>query len=169
MTDESIDSKDTSEIALLPNTIKATNDGCTPGVKALREFLKQCPYLPEYYKCINVNYLGSEADEFMIESIPGETVLKRYINGDSIRQYQFYFASREVYTKDVIENLENISFYENFAGWLEECTKEKVLPELEGKQYCLGIEAVTSGYAFDTQNGKAQYIIQCNMKYFQQY
>ena len=152
-----------------PHDIKALNDGSEHIISSLRAFLAQCPYLPEFCECLNVNYLGGDTDSFMIEPIPSEPIVKRYVNGDSIRRYGFYFSSREYYAKDVLENLNSASFYEDFAGWLEECTKEKVLPELEEKQYCLSIEAVTSGYAFDTQNGKAQYIIQCNMKYFQQY
>lgn len=154
---------------MTPADIKAPNQDVAKIVESVRKFIKMCPYLPEYRKHINVNYLGGDVDEFSIETIPSDPIVKRYITGESIRQFQFYFESREQFDKDVINNLQTNGFYELFAGWLEECTKQKVLPDLEGNRKCLSISADTQGYIMDIQNGKASYVIQCTMRYVQLY
>lgn len=136
---------------------------------ALRDFIKQCPYLPDFYNSLNVNYLDGDPDSFMIEQVPVEPIVKRYVNGDTARRYSFYFSSRESYTQDVLDNLDSASFYENFEGWLEECTKQRVFPELGDNRQCMSISATTHGYVFTTQNGLAQYLIQCEMQFYQRH
>ena len=132
-------------------------------VEAIRDIIKQCPYLDEYYKGIGVDYLGSDTTYYSIESVPSQTVLKRDIVGNTKRQYLFNFASRELYGEEVRQNLENIGFFEHFSDWLEQFSEAGEFPELgEGK------EAITSGYAFDTDLDKAQYQIQCRFLYYQE-
>lgn len=137
-------------------------------VEAIRDIIKQCPYLDEYYKGIGVDYLGSDTTYYSIESVPSQTVLKRDIVGNTKRQYLFNFASRELYGEEVRQNLENIGFFEHFSDWLEQFSEAGEFPELgEGKE-ALKIEAITSGYAFDTDLDKAQYQIQCRFLYYQE-
>lgn len=151
-----------------PSTIKAPSEGEKALVESLRDYLKQCPYLPELSKFINVDYLGEKEDSFMIESVVAEPMVRRYLQG-SVRQFQFYFASREMFSMDVLENISNSTFYERFAEWLEECTKARALPELSANRICQSVSAVTQGYVVDAQNTKAQYMIQCRMLYYQNY
>lgn len=152
-----------------PENIVAPNDGKEPIAKSVRDFIRRCPYLPEYSRYINVNYLSEETDAFAIETIIAEPLIKRYVNGDAIKEYQFFFTSREEYSKDVIENIKSSEFYELFAGWLEECSKQGVLPTLDGNRKSLQIEAKTQGYIESSQNSKAKYVIQCGMRYFESY
>lgn len=152
---------------MTPKEIKATNDGSTVIVEAIREFIKECPYLPEFYKSLNVDFLGDEAGSYMIESSPADPYVKKYINGGGIKQFPFVFSSKEIRTENVKENIANSAFYEHFKEWLEECTRAKVFPTLEGKRSPIKIFATTDGYVYDTDNGTSQYIIQCNFHYLQ--
>lgn len=136
-------------------------------VDSIRDFIKKCPYLNEFRKGIGVDNLGEDATCYMIESVPCEPILKKYANGDTQRQYLFVFASRESYGQDVMQNLENINFYEKFAGWLETQYLNGVLPVMEDGQEAIKIEAITTGCAFDTDVDKAKYQIQCRFKYYQ--
>lgn len=147
--------------------IKATNDGKDPIVKAIREFVKACPYLPNLYKSLNVDYQGSDVGEYMIESTAADPWVKKYVNGTGVKQFPFNFSSTELYTEDVLENINNSGFFELFSEWLDECTRNGVFPALEGNREPMKIFATTSGYMYDAENGKAQYIIQCNFHYFQ--
>ena len=136
-------------------------------IKSIRNFIKECPHLDEFYKSIGVDYLNDEVTSYMIEPVPAEPVLKRYINGDCKKQYLFVFASKEAYGPDVRENINNIGFYEDFAEWLDGCTENGDLPDLGGEKEALSISAQTTGYLFDASVDKAQYRIQCRLIYFE--
>lgn len=138
-----------------------------PIMQCIRDFIKDCPYLPEFHKSIGVDYLGPDAQSYMIEAVPCKPIVKQYVSGQSIRQYQFYFSSREPYSSDVIENLENSMFYEHFQEWLENCTRAEKLPALSGGKVAQKIMATTHGYVYDTSDQQmAQYTIQCNLIYY---
>lgn len=135
-------------------------------MKSIRDFIKKCPYLPDFKRSIGVDYLAPDVQSYMVESVPCDTIVKRYINGSSIRQFRFNFSSRETYSIDVLNNLSNSMFYENFQNWLEDCSRAKDLPNLADGKVAHQIMATTSGYVFDTEQEKAQYMIQCNMIYY---
>lgn len=140
-------------------------------IESVRNYIKTCPYLKEFEDEIvkvNVDKLEEESTVYSINESVFDPILKRYIDGSSERQFVFVFASRESYGKDVIENINNIGFYEDFADWLDNNSKQGILPSLgEGKQ-ALSIQAITNGYAFQTDIEKAQYQIQIQLKYFQE-
>lgn len=136
-------------------------------IQCIRDFIKKCPYLPEFQKSIGVDYLAPDVQSYMIEAVPCDPILKRYITGQSIRQYRFNFGSRETYSADVLDNLANSMFYEHFQEWLEECTKSANLPDLTGGKLSRQIMATTHGYVYDASDQqKAQYMIQCNLIYY---
>ena len=89
-------------------------------MEAVREIVKKCPYLDEYYKSLSVDRLGKDSTSYSIDSVPGQQVTKRDIAGNTTRQCLFNFSSRELYTEEVRQNLDNIGFYEHFSDWLEE-------------------------------------------------
>ena len=55
-------------------------------------------------------------------------IIKRYVDGSSVRQFEFIFASRESYGQEVLQNIENSGFYEHFADWIEEKNKASEFP-----------------------------------------
>lgn len=136
-------------------------------IKALRDYISQCPYLYEFNKGINVDYLDNDSTTYSIEEVPCEPIIKRYINGDTKRQYDFIFASRESYGADVFQNIENSGFYEDFSSWIEEESSKGNLPSLEGNRESLEIRVSTTGYAFQTDDNSARYQIQLKLIYFQ--
>lgn len=137
-------------------------------MEAIRDIVKKCPYLDEFYQSIGVDHLGKDSTSYSIESVPGVQILKRDIVGNTKRQYLFNFASREAYGEDVRNQIDNIGFYEHFSDWLEQVSREGNFPELEREKEILKIEAITGGYAFDTDLQKAKYQIQCRLVYYQE-
>lgn len=136
-------------------------------MQAIREFVKGCPYLPDFRRSIGVDYLAESVQSYMIEAVPCNPIIKRYVSGQSIRQYQFNFCSRETYSVDVCDNLTNSMFYEHFQEWLDRCTLVGNLPELAGGKVAQKIMATTHGYVYDASDQqKAQYTIQCNLIYY---
>ena len=78
-------------------------------IDSIRKFIRSCPHLQEFEGAIkvNVDYLGDESTVYSIDEVPCDPIIKKYVNGDSIRQYEFIFASRESYGPDVLNNISN--------------------------------------------------------------
>lgn len=134
---------------------------------SIRSFLKKCPYLDEFARGINVDYLSDKTTSYSLNEVVVNPIIKKYVDGSSIRQYAFLFTSREAYGQDVLQNLDNIGFYEKFANWLEESSANKDLPILENGR-SMKIEATTIGYLFDANSDNAKYQIQCRLTYFKE-
>lgn len=137
-------------------------------IKSLRDYIRTCPHLDTFNNAIrvNVNYLEPEADTYSIEEVPIEPILKKYVNGDSIRQYAFMFTSREPYGIDVLQNIDNSGFYEKFADWIESQNDNEILPLLDNGLEPLEIKVTSTGYAFAVTEDTAQFQIQLTLKYF---
>lgn len=133
----------------------------------VKEFIEGCPFLKEFeqmFPVVNTDMLGEDTTSYSIESTPADPIIKRYSNGDAVRQYVFSLCSREIYGES--ENEETAEFYEKFADWLEECTRSGALPKLTGKLKSKSIRATTGGYLYDNKGTKCQYRIQCQFLYF---
>lgn len=138
-------------------------------IDAIRTFIRTCPHLQEYNGAIkvNVDYLEDQATSYSIEESPTDPIMKRYVDGSTRRQYSFVFTSRESYGADVLQNISNTGFYEDFAEWLEQQSLLNNLPVLESRKESIKIEAITTGYAFQTDPDSARYQIQCRLIYNQ--
>lgn len=137
-------------------------------INAVREFVKKnCPLLEEFdnlFPVVNLDKLPEKPTSYSIESVPSEPIVKRYMNGDSIRKITFYLCSRNLYSEE--ENTDTSDFYERFSEWLEECNVQKRFPELDDGKRPMKFVANTGGYVEDTTGTLAQYQIQCEFRYF---
>lgn len=136
-------------------------------IDSLRKYIRTCPDLDTYNNAIrvNVNYLDSKTDTYSIEEVPITPILKTYVNGDTVRQYAFIFASREPYGSDVLQNIDNSGFYEKFADWIETQNDNSNLPAMDNGLEALSIEVTSTGYAFAVTEDTARYQIQLSLKY----
>ena len=136
-------------------------------IESIREYMSGCPLLSEGN--INVDFLGSENIEYSIETVPCEPVIKYYVGGSTLRQYEFIIASRGFYGTDVVQNIQNSAFYEKLAEWIENNSRNKILPVLENeKQSAQKLEILTHG-ALISENAKtAVYQIQLRLIYIQE-
>lgn len=135
-------------------------------IAAVRQFMLKCPHLNEFSKGINIDYLSDDTTSYSIEETPCNPIVKRYIDGSSIRQFEFIFASRESYGQEVLQNIENSSFYEDFSDWIEEQDKIMNYPKLDNSIEVQKIECTSTGYAFQTEVDQARYQIQLRLKYY---
>ncbi|CAM3017575.1 chloramphenicol resistance protein [Hathewaya histolytica] len=137
-------------------------------IDKITNYIRTCPHLDIFNNAIrlNVDYLDSNTDTYSIEEIQGEPILKKYINGDSICQYDFIFTSRESFGDEVFKNIDNSGFYEKFVEWIEDQNHNKVFPNLENGLAPLEIKVTSTGYAFPVTNNTAKFQIQLRLKYF---
>ena len=135
-------------------------------IGSIKEYLLKCPYLDEL-KQINVNFLPEDPTTYSIEQVPSTSILKKYLDGSSERQFVFVFASRMFYSDEIVSQIQNSGFFEKFQYWLEENSSNNILPELEDGLIPLEIEAQSSGYLFDISGdlSNARYQIQCRLIY----
>lgn len=134
-------------------------------IKALRDYFLTCPLMGD--SKINVDYLPETGIEYSIDTTPATEVIKKYVNGDTKRQYLFVIRSVNDYGSDTLQNIANSGFYEKLSDWLETQTDAKNFPELPTGKEPEKIEAQSTGYLFTTSPDKAKYQIQCRLVYLQ--
>lgn len=69
---------------------------------------------------------------------------------------------------DRVQNIENSTFYEEFADWVEENSMEGNLPELPEGMCAEEIEVLSPGYIFDGAMKNARYQISLRLLYFKE-
>lgn len=112
---------------------------------------------------INVDFLSNEPIQYVIEPIPVEPIIKAYKDGGSLRQFVFQFGSREYYGADVIQNMKNTEFYEDFSALIEDNNRKGVLPKIDGIQ---SIECLSNGTINEDNTNNAKYVIQMRITYY---
>lgn len=133
-------------------------------IEAIRKYIGDLDCMSTFESAINVNYLGPDIDSFSIEEIPINPIVKKYLDGTAIRQFQFVFCSREPYGSEILQNIENSTFYEDFADEIENKNNEGILPILENGE-SLKIEVISSAYTVNVTEDTAMYQINLNFKY----
>ncbi|MCI1955367.1 MAG: hypothetical protein LKJ21_03200 [Oscillospiraceae bacterium] len=135
-------------------------------IQSLYDYFKACPLLGDGK--INVDYLPEKTREYTIDAITGDPYIKRYARGAAMKQYLFAFGNREFYGPDVLQNIANSGFYEDFSDWLEQQTKARNFPALGPGKTPRKIEAQSTGYLFGASPDSARYQIQCRLIYYQE-
>lgn len=135
-------------------------------IDALEKYFIGCELLKD--GALRVDYLGEKPVEYTIEVLPCDPVVKRYLGGSTIRQYLFAFGSREFYSQERLQNIQNSAFYERLADWVETKSMSGVLPELPDGMEAQQLEVVSSGYLFDGSMTNARYQIQLRLLYFKE-
>ncbi len=129
-------------------------------LEAVRLWLMSCPEIAG--DRIGVDYLASEADSWAIAASSVQPVVKKYINGSYIGQFEFVVASRRPFGDELMGNAENIKICEKLAEWL---TTAKTLPDFGGDKDVQKCELVHSGYISSANAKTARYEIRARIIY----
>lgn len=135
-------------------------------IEGLTNYFLTCPLLKD--GVFRVDALGSEPVEYALESAITSPVLQTYVDGSTIRQYQFNFNSRESYSMDRVMAIQNESFYENFCNWVEEQNASESFPEMPEGCEAQSLEVLAPGFMLDATMENAFYQVQLNLKYFKE-
>lgn len=134
-------------------------------IAGVRDYIETCPHLTEFAGVVGVDNLAEDDTAYAIESIPAKETIAAYLDGSRKMAFTFMLSSRNAFGRDTRETLDNIGFYGKFARWLHTESRAGRLPDLGIGRTALSIEAVTSGYLYDVQGGKAKYQIECRLIY----
>lgn len=133
-------------------------------IENVRAWLRQYPGLDGR---LDVDFLDEEADNYSIDTIPCEEILKRYKDGSVIKQFQFAVSSRRYYEQNIKQNISNLEFFEDLTAWVEQKAEKRELPEMDGNRTAQKIIVTSTAYPFIvSEDGKARYQIQMRLEYF---
>ena len=111
---------------------------------------------------INTNMLSNDINNYSIDKIPTQTTVERWITGIEIHRDVFSFRSRMAYSQDVINNLSNIGFFEDFEAKIYDNNKKGILPEIDGIEK---IECLNCGTMNFAETNTAEFDIQIQITY----
>ena len=137
-------------------------------VESIRKYISELDCMSKLDNVININYLPAKTDNFSIEEIPVNPIVKKYVDGSSIRQFQFVFCSREPYGAEILQNIENSTFYEDFADEIEKKNNQGVLPLLADNLEARSIEILSNAYTVSVTEDTSMYQINLNFKYYKE-
>ena len=131
-------------------------------MQKIKEWIETCPFLNNGK--INVDYLEDDIDSYSIDRTPSTPVIEVDILGGKIKQITFDFTVQAPFSSQIIVNLANSKFCEDFMDWIEGQNKNKKFPDIPGMQE---IVCTSPGYVLQKTETTAIYIIQMSCKYYE--
>lgn len=135
-------------------------------IESVREYFLKCPYLEDDVR-LSVDFLGDQPLEYGIYTEPINPTIKKYVDGDELKQFAFIFTTRSHMSGDLVTQLENSAFFDNLIEWIQRMNYKKEFPELEGEKYPTKLEIITNGYLSSADVGSSQYQIQMRLVYME--
>lgn len=135
-------------------------------IEGLSNYFLSCPLLKD--GVFRLDALGSEPVEYALETGITSPVVQTYVDGSTVRQYQFNFNSREAYAMDRVLAIQNESFYEDFCNWVEEQNALRNFPEMPEGCEAQALTVLAPGYMLDASMENAFYQVQLQLQYFKE-
>lgn len=135
-------------------------------IESLRDYFLLCDLLKGGK--LNIDFLGGDK-EYSIDPLPADPIIKKYVDGGTVRQFQFAFTSKDRFDGNALTGIENSGFYQQLSEWVENNNKNAVLPDMNSSKHIpITVEIMSSGYLFDMDANHARYQIQCRLVYEQE-
>lgn len=113
---------------------------------------------------INADFLGNEGD-YSLDKIPTSSVIRKWVTGVEVHADTFSLRNKKEYSKEYMNNLENIGFFEKFEKQIKSNNREGVLPDINGIQ---SIECLNCGTMISSEDGNsAIFDIQIRITYIE--
>lgn len=111
---------------------------------------------------INIDMLSNEIDNYSLDKIPTASTIERWITGTEKHRDIYVFRSRMAYSQDVINNLENVGFFEVFESIIGNKNKSGELPDIEGIE---SINCLNCGTMNNADTNTCEFQIQLEIQY----
>ena len=128
----------------------------------IREFIEKCPLLKKGK--VNVDYIKDKPQSYSIDETPSTTVLKEYRDGGTQNQILFDFSIQANF--NILENIKNSKFCEDFTEWIKEQNKIGELPNIQGIDW---IKCTGRGTILQTTETTAIYVIPMQVVYYEDF
>jgi len=110
---------------------------------------------------INADFLGNVGD-YSLNKIPTNSNVEKWIIDTSKKQDTYSFRSRKTYSRDTINNLQNIGFFEDLEEKINSNNDNGILPEIDGIE---SIECLSCGSLNIANTNDAIFDIQIQITY----
>lgn len=137
-------------------------------VEYIVQLMAACPHIAIESTEMHVDGVDENAPGYSIDNEPVNTIVKRYLNGDAIRQFTFALTSRkDTFTNE--EKAQNTFLFEEVTNWMEQQTRLRRLPVLDVDRRPMKLEALDSGYPLEMSedNNSGLYAMQCRLTYYE--
>ena len=132
-------------------------------IKKIKQWFENCDLLANGK--INVDYLKGEKWAYSIEPTPNNQDITNFIDGQGgKRALNFNFCVNAPISTQVLVNLANSKFCQDFKAWVDTQNRAKNLPDIEG---AFKIECTTNGYLMQRTETIGTYIIQMRFTYYE--
>lgn len=133
-------------------------------IDEIRKYLIENGIIDEESR-INVDFLGENPTEFAIIPVKINPIIKKFVDGSTLRQYQFQLISCNYYGADVLQNIANSKFYENLYDLIETNNVKRILPDIKGIE---SLECLDNGAILNATTNTAKYSILMKITYLKQ-
>lgn len=135
-------------------------------IDAVREYLLSCPEISG--KKVNINCLGTRQGSLTLDNVPADTTIKKYCDGEELKQAVFSLAIRDRYDENLQENTSVSELLEKIEVWLYTQNLNNNLPKLtEDKISPVSIEVTKSGHLYDTSMANGRWQLEFRLLYIQ--
>ena len=111
---------------------------------------------------INANMLSNKIDDYSLDKIPTNIEVENWIIGGGIHKDVYSFRSRKSYSTDIIVNLKNVGFFEQFENAIKTNNDEGNLPDIENIE---SIECLNCATMNSTDGKQSVFDIQIQITY----
>lgn len=104
-------------------------------IEIIRDYLIEVlDNMQKDFEVMNVNFLSNKPDNYSLNKLPISPIIEKFITGATLCRDVYELRSRNRYSSNDAENLENIGFWEKFEEIISENNKCHKLPLIEGIQ-----------------------------------
>lgn len=139
-------------------------------MEALHSYFKTAPVFAN--QRLDIDCLQSDPDKFSLDSVPSERIVKRYLDGGSVRRQLFTVSSRADFGPDINQQEENLQVFETLETWLDSQDALGILPPLGEKRRARTLRVLSTAYPIEVDEGSigglARYQIQMELIYLQE-
>jgi len=111
---------------------------------------------------INANMLSNDVNNYSLDKIPTASTVEKWVMGIERHRDVFNFRGRLPYSQEVINNLSNIGFFEDFEKKIDFNNKNGILPDIKGIE---SIECLNAGAMTSSTSNTAEFEIQIRIIY----
>ncbi len=139
-------------------------------MEALHSYFKTAPVFAN--QRLDIDCLQSDPDKFSLDCVPGERIVKRYLDGGTVRRQLFTVSSRADFGPDINQQKENLQVFETLETWLDAQDALGILPPLGEKRRARSLRVLSTAYPIEVDEGSvgglARYQIQMELIYLQE-
>ena len=136
-------------------------------VEQLRLWFRECPAISKQ-KRFGVDYVSESPTEYAIYAVPSALKYHENILGermlDDIQTQNFIFASKEPYGQDILQNLQNLKFYQDVLEWIQAQNAAQSFPEWDEGRIRSIVPTLTA-HVSQVGSNTAKYQIQLAIQY----